>query len=195
MGNEIVDLGYDEELEVSKLVDTAESKLSGIRKDNSQHQHGVKEMAFKVMDSIAKGEKPKMISTGFESIDKYAKGMYGSQLIILGARPGVGKTCLGLSVAQRVASVGGTVAYFSLEMRASELTEDFSRLSHVCLTKIRNARYHQTKLRHSTRPSPPSTNATFNLLMTQLFLYWDWQVKFELWQRKTSSLLLLTTSS
>ena len=138
VGNEIVDLGYDEELEISKLVDTAESKLSGIRKDNSQHQHGVKEMAFKVMDSIAKGEKPKMISTGFESIDKYAKGMYGSQLIILGARPGVGKTCLGLSVAQRVASVGGTVAYFSLEMRASELTERLlASLACVSLTKIR----------------------------------------------------------
>ena len=138
VGNEIADLGYDETTETSKLVDAAESKLSGVRKDNSQHQHRISELSFRVMDAIHKGEKPKMISTGFESIDKYAKGLYGSQLIILGARPGVGKTCLGLSVAQRVASIGGTVAYFSLEMRASELTERLlASIACVSLTKIR----------------------------------------------------------
>lgn len=138
VGGEISDLGYDETSETSKLIDTAESKLSGIRHDNSQHQHRVSELTFEVMESIAKGEKPKMISTGFESIDKYAKGLYGSNFIILGARPGVGKTCLGLSVAQRVASVGGTVAYFSLEMRASELTERLlASIACVSLTKIR----------------------------------------------------------
>jgi replicative DNA helicase len=138
VGNEIADLGYDTDMEVSKLVDTAESKLSGIRKDNANHQHRVSELTFTVLESIKSGEKPKMIATGFDSIDKYAKGLYGSQLIILGARPGVGKTCLGLSVAQRVASVGGTVAYFSLEMRASELTERLlASLACVSLTKIR----------------------------------------------------------
>lgn len=138
VGNEIADLGYDSDTETSKLVDTAESKLSGIRKDNSQHQHRVSEMTFTVMEAIKTGEKPKMIATGFDSIDKYAKGLYGSQLIILGARPGVGKTCLGLSVAERVARVGGTVAYFSLEMRASELTERLlASLACVSLTKIR----------------------------------------------------------
>ena len=138
VGGEIADLGYDDQQEPAKLVDTAESKLSTIRRDNSSNQHSVTEMAFKVMDSIAKGEKPKMISTGFESIDKYAKGLYGSNFVILGARPGVGKTCLGLSVAQRVAEVGGTVAYFSLEMRASELTERLlASIACVSLTKIR----------------------------------------------------------
>lgn len=138
-GNEIVEVGYNsEEGEPEKLIDDAESRLTGLRPDTGNHQHKVSELTFKVMDDIASGRKPKMISTGFESIDKYAKGLYGSQLIILGARPGVGKTCLGLSVAQRVASVSGTVAYFSLEMRASELTERLlASLACVSLTKIR----------------------------------------------------------
>ena len=138
-GNEIAEIGYSTELrEPEKLLDEAESRLTAMRPDTGKHVHKVADVMAKVMDDIASGRKPKMISTGFESIDKYAKGLYGSQLIILGARPGVGKTCLGLSVAQRVASVGGTVAYFSLEMRASELTERLlASLSCVSLTKIR----------------------------------------------------------
>jgi replicative DNA helicase len=138
-GNEIAEIGYEtEHREPEKLIDDAESKLTGLRPDTGQHVHKVRDMSIKVLDSIRNGEKPKMISTGFESIDKYAKGLYGSNLVILGARPGVGKTCLGLSVAQKVAAVGGTVAYFSLEMRAAELTERLlASIACVSLTKIR----------------------------------------------------------
>lgn len=138
-GNEIVDVGYNsEQSEPEKLIDDAESRLTGLRPETGNHTHKLAEMSFKVMDDIANGVKPKMISTGFESIDKYAKGLYGSSLVIIGARPGVGKTCLGLSIAKRVADVGGTVAYFSLEMRASELTERLlASIACVSLTKIR----------------------------------------------------------
>lgn len=138
VGGEIAELGYDGKLEESMMVDTAESKLSSVRRDRGQHVHRASESASKVMASIESGEKPKMISTGFESIDKYAKGFYGGNFIILGARPGVGKTCLGMAMAQRVASVGGSVAYFSLEMKASELSERLlASLACVSLTKIR----------------------------------------------------------
>jgi replicative DNA helicase len=137
-GNEIVELGYNEEEETSKLIDTAESKLSGLRTDTRKHTYRINELGDTILRNIESGVKPKKISTGFESIDKYAKGLYAGNFIIIGARPGVGKTCLGLSVAQKVASTGGTVAFFSLEMKANELMERLlASIACVSLTKIR----------------------------------------------------------
>ena len=122
VGNEIVELGYDEDEESSKLIDHAESKLSGLRVDRRRHMYRINELGDQTIRDIESGEKPKKISTGFDSIDKYARGLYAGNFIIVGARPGVGKTCLGLNIAQRVSKAGGTVAFFSLEMKAAELS-------------------------------------------------------------------------
>lgn len=148
-GNEIVGLGYDTEddRETNEIVDEAESKLSVLRVDNRTHTHTVAQLGARVVQSIRRGDKPKMISTGFASIDKYAKGLYGSNFVIVGARPGVGKTCLGLAVAQRVAATGGAVAFFSMEMRGDELYERLlSSVSCVSLTRIRERSCHGTEL-------------------------------------------------
>lgn len=65
------------------------------------------------------------IDTGFPRLDGILKGMYGGNLIIIGARPGVGKSALGLDFAASAARKGHKAIYFSLEMLRDELGERY----------------------------------------------------------------------
>lgn len=60
-------------------------------------------------------------STGFESIDWITGGLEPGQLVILAARPSVGKTALALNIADHVASTGAPALFFTLEMTGQEL--------------------------------------------------------------------------
>lgn len=73
-------------------------------------------------DNIAKDNELR-IDTGFPRLDGILKGMYGGNLIIIGARPGVGKSCLGIDLAETAARKGNKAIYFSLEMLRDELAE------------------------------------------------------------------------
>ena len=61
--------------------------------------------------------------TGFSQLDEILKGMSAGNLIILAARPKLGKTAFALSIAENVAKSGKTVAFYSLEMESSEIYE------------------------------------------------------------------------
>ncbi len=62
------------------------------------------------------------LSTGFERLDRMTTGLHEGELVILAARPSVGKTTLALNMAQNIASQGrGAVCFFSLEMAATQL--------------------------------------------------------------------------
>lgn len=61
--------------------------------------------------------------TGFSQLDEILKGMSAGNLIILAARPKLGKTAFALSIAENVAKSGKTVAFYSLEMECSEIYE------------------------------------------------------------------------
>ena len=63
------------------------------------------------------------IDTGFPKLDSILKGFEGGQLIIVGARPGVGKSAFLLDLAESAARAGNETLFVSLEMNASELTE------------------------------------------------------------------------
>lgn len=86
------------------------------------------------------------VPTGFEALDDYTSGLQPSDLIILAARPSVGKTSFALSLALNAARKGKAVALFSLEMSAEQL---FFRLlsmeSHVDLQKLRTGRVPPSK--------------------------------------------------
>ncbi|SJZ52223.1 DnaB-like helicase C-terminal domain-containing protein [Mycoplasmopsis verecunda] len=90
-------------------------------------------------------EEQKYLYTGFYSIDKYIKGFKPGQLIILAARPGVGKTALALNIAKNIVDEANmknevkNVAFISLEMPTSELTSRYlSTSSGIELYKIQN---------------------------------------------------------
>jgi len=138
VGQEIAEMGYeDSNVETSKLIDAAEHKLMGLRPQSARDVHGAGSLGRSVLANIESGVKPEMVSTGFRSIDQYAQGLHAGALTIIGARPGVGKTCIGLSVAHRV-SKNDAVLFFSMEMRAEELMERLlANVSCTSLTHIR----------------------------------------------------------
>ncbi|MBF2754530.1 MAG: replicative DNA helicase [Gammaproteobacteria bacterium AqS3] len=69
----------------------------------------------------SRGEGQKFIGTGFRDLDSKIIGLLPSNLVILAARPGMGKTALGLNIASNVAESGHGVLFFSLEMSKDEL--------------------------------------------------------------------------
>lgn len=80
------------------------------------------------------------LSTGLYDLDAMTGGLEGGDMVILGARPSMGKTALVLKVALNVARKGGTVAIFSLEMSEKQLTRRFaSMISGVSSSVLRKA--------------------------------------------------------
>jgi replicative DNA helicase len=80
-----------------------------------ENMHSIEELAQRKADVIG-------LSTGFNDFDRLTSGLRGGQLVIIAARPAMGKTSLFLSMAQNIATSGkGLVAIFSLEMSKEEL--------------------------------------------------------------------------
>lgn len=63
------------------------------------------------------------VDTGFPMLDAKLKGVWGGNLCLIGARPGVGKSAMALSIAENTAKKGGTVLIYSMEMLAEEVAE------------------------------------------------------------------------
>ena len=80
--------------------------------------------------------------TGFSRLDEILKGMSAGNLIILAARPKVGKTAFALSIAENVAKSGKTVAFYSLEMESSEIYERLlSKRSKIPMSTLIDRRF------------------------------------------------------
>ena len=79
------------------------------------------------------------VPTGFKDVDDLFHGFRGGDLIILAARPGVGKTSFALNLAVNAAKAGTTVTFFSLEMSAGQLVQRIlCAEAHVSLSKVRS---------------------------------------------------------
>lgn len=121
-GNEIVKAGYEAE-EGTAALSEAERLVYLISEENSEKELVKGDVAFAAaMNSIQDaqiGNRPKnIVNTEFPQFDKCTKGLKPGELIIIAARPGVGKTAFALNVAVNVATRGKTVAIFSMEMDA-----------------------------------------------------------------------------
>lgn len=93
-------------------------------------------------------DKPQLrIDTGFPKTDAILKGMWGGNLCVLGARPGVGKTAFALSLAVAAAKRGHKTLVYSLEMLADEVVERALAQNGVTMDELiggdRNASYYQ----------------------------------------------------
>ena len=98
------------------------------------------------IDSIIKGEVTPGIPTGIKNLDNIIYGLQKSDLIIIGARPSVGKTSLAVSIARNIAKLGKSVALFSLEMSAEQINDRILSIdSGVPLSIIRNPAVHGVK--------------------------------------------------
>ena len=108
------------------LLSAAEQKIYAIRQGRgSQEMATVGAVLNDVMEQLAKltaGSEPPGLSTGLSAVDRKINGLNKSDLLLLAARPGMGKTSMALNVALSAAkSSGKTVAIFSLEMSKEQL--------------------------------------------------------------------------
>lgn len=96
------------------------ARLQELVRDGGSRLQNPADAANDFMDfvtSAASGDKRIFLPTGYASLDdQLAGGLVEGGLVVLAARPGVGKTTLGLNIADNVASAGGRVLYVSLEM-------------------------------------------------------------------------------
>ncbi|MBK43594.1 MAG: replicative DNA helicase [Flavobacteriaceae bacterium] len=126
ISNEIIEDSFDESQDVFDLLDKAESKLYDVTQGNiKKSTETAQDLVFqakKKIEEISNREGLSGISSGFEKVDKITSGWQESDLIIVAARPGMGKTALTLSMARNIAvNQNIPVAFFSLEMSSVQL--------------------------------------------------------------------------
>jgi replicative DNA helicase len=126
ISSEIIENAYDETEDVFDLLDKAEAKLyevtqGNIKKSTETAQDLVIKAKQKIQE-IANKEGLSGIPSGFTKLDELTSGWQPSDLIIVAARPGMGKTALTLSMARNISvNQGIPVAFFSLEMSSVQL--------------------------------------------------------------------------
>ncbi len=127
--SKLVDFSLDEGATAAEVMDRAESEVFSLSQKNvSKSFTAVRSTlaeSFDRLDELHKqGEGMRGVPTGFKDLDDALAGMQQSNLLILAARPGVGKTSLAMNIAQYVAvNLKRPVGFFSLEMSKEELVD------------------------------------------------------------------------
>jgi replicative DNA helicase len=127
-GTQIVNVGYNERLEIDEALDSAQRIMHDVAQDRRGRDFvsiaQVLEAYFDKLDFLQQHRGEVVgVPTGFVDLDQLTGGFQKSDLVILAARPGVGKTSLSLGLAHAAAQHGKTVAIFSLEMPAEQLVQ------------------------------------------------------------------------
>lgn len=149
ISSELIDECYDETTDVFDLLDKAESRLYEVTQGNikrsSETAQSLVIQAKKRIQEIAGKEGLSGIPTGFEKLDEVTSGWQPSDLIIIAARPGMGKTAFVLSMARNMAiDFQAPVAVFSLEMSSVQLiTRLISSETGLSSEKLRTGKLEQ----------------------------------------------------
>ena len=140
---EIKALAYDAPDDLGVVVEQAEKTLFRVtEKRVSSAFVGIDTLlvdAFEELQEMAMQEnKISGVASGFKDVDNLFHGFRGGDLVILAARPGVGKTAFALNLATSAAKLGADVAFLSLEMSASQLVQRvLASEARVSLSKLR----------------------------------------------------------
>lgn len=148
VANEIADAGYDPQGRSSEdLLDLAESKVFQIAESRASKDEGPKSVDRILEDTVARIEQLYQrphdgvtgVSTGFTDLDKKTAGLQKSDLIIVAARPSMGKTTFAMNLCENAAMMQDKpVLIFSLEMPGDQIMmRMLASLSHVDQTRIR----------------------------------------------------------
>lgn len=145
--SEITEIGYNEDEDVSDILDRAEQKLFSVSQGHQKQMFvpitSILNDAFERIDELHK-ERGKLrgVPTGFTDLDSLLAGLQKSDLIILAARPSVGKTTFALDIARNVAVRHKVpVGIFSLEMSKEQLVDRLlCAEANVDLWKMRTGR-------------------------------------------------------
>jgi len=129
-GDSIMSYGYDEARELEEIIEDAEKQLFSVSqnfvKDRFIH---IKDILAQTYEKISDLHDPELrdryrgLPTGFKSLDNLLSGLQPTDLVILAARPSMGKTAFALNIAQNIARNNKSVGIISLEMSKEQLVE------------------------------------------------------------------------
>lgn len=126
---DIAELGFNEQKSLQELIETAEQRLFEVSQAGTgQDLVSIEDVlgdSFERLDELHKDKgKIRGVSTGYRDLDNKLAGFQKSDLIVLAARPSMGKTALALNFAQNVAiKAKSSVLFFSLEMSKEQLVD------------------------------------------------------------------------
>lgn len=128
-GDKITQLGFAEDGELENILDEAEKNIYDITEESSKSNfvalNDELSEAFERLEKLSEGDDTlRGVPTGFPKLDDKLSGLQPSDLIILAARPSMGKTSLALDIARQTAIGHGTsVCVFSMEMSSQQLVD------------------------------------------------------------------------
>ena len=143
---QITSLAFDAPEDTKEVVDSAERMILSVtdrdvRSNYITMQDAMQALYAEIQAQAESGEEIMGVKTGFPRLDDMLLGMREGQMVVVGARPGVGKTSFALNLAVQAAEAGATVAFFSLEMSSTEIAQRLlSAYSQVPLKNIRSAK-------------------------------------------------------
>ena len=132
--------------DVDELARWAEHELQNAiitsgRGDFTQIGESVDTVVTRIEEAVAAGKQIFGARTGFPDLDATLTGLHPGQLVVVAARPGVGKTVLAQNIAENLADTGTATGFFSLEMSKEELAlRSLCRKSKIDLVKLRTGR-------------------------------------------------------
>lgn len=148
VSNEISTESYTFDGPINNALDSAEAKIFNIvNKRKTAEFRNIQDVVYKAQSDLEKlSENNNEISglaTGFYDLDKITSGFHENELIIIAARPGMGKTAFALNIATNVAkNTKKNVAIFNFEMSAEQLVNRMlSSLGQINSTKFRNGNF------------------------------------------------------
>lgn len=126
--NEIIEKGYKENEEVQKLIELAETRIFSISQNRNINSFtDIKDVLLNVFNQLEERAMTKGsitgITTGYTDLDRMTSGLQRSDLILLAARPSMGKTALALNIAMNAVKSGASCALFSLEMSKEQYVQ------------------------------------------------------------------------
>lgn len=142
----IASLAYDSPADGKELISQAEASLFNVtEKEVNASFKSIKELILEATEELneiaSRGGILQGVPTGFKDVDALFNGLRGGQLLILAARPGVGKSSFAMNLAVNAAKMDSTVAFFSLEMSSIEISKRLlSSEAGIGLTTLTNGR-------------------------------------------------------
>lgn len=149
MANDVIEMGNTNKA-VTDILEYAEKRVFDISQDQShQDLTIIRDLLDPVIQKISEmslnQDSVIGVATGFKDLDMQLSGLQNSDLILLAARPAMGKTSLALNIAYN-ASINNHVAFFSLEMSKMQLTQRLlSALSEIDLSDLVSGRFDDWK--------------------------------------------------
>jgi replicative DNA helicase len=121
-----IQMAHERQDAVPEVMDEVEKDLLALCEEDAKQERSfldiTEKMIAKVQDMCESRGKPTGLSWGFREMNTFTFGLKGSEMIVIAARPGIGKTALALNVAERIAvDDGKPIGFMSLEMSAEAL--------------------------------------------------------------------------